>query len=56
VQALLQNGHQIAFHDLYPESFDSMLCLEEIAKDASLGDTIRIPARSWQMQKAKCSM
>jgi NAD(P)H dehydrogenase (quinone) len=42
VQALLQNGHQIAFHDLYQESFDSILCLEEIAKDASLGDTIRI--------------
>ena len=42
VQALLQNGHQVAFHDLYLESFDPILCFEEIAKDAPLSDTIQI--------------
>jgi NAD(P)H dehydrogenase (quinone) len=38
VQALVQNGHQVAFHDLYKESFDPILCFEEIPKDAPLDD------------------
>ena len=32
VQTLMQNGHQVAFHDLYLESFDPILRSAEIAK------------------------
>ncbi|MCK9442294.1 MAG: NAD(P)H-dependent oxidoreductase [Methanothrix sp.] len=42
VQALVQSGHQVAFHDLYRESFDPILCSAEIAKDAPLDDMIRV--------------
>jgi NAD(P)H dehydrogenase (quinone) len=49
VQALLQNGHQVAFHDLYLESFDPILCFEEIANDAQLDDVIQIHCRELAM-------
>jgi NAD(P)H dehydrogenase (quinone) len=42
VQVLQKNGHQVAFHDLYQESFDPILCFEEMPKDAPLDDMIRI--------------
>ncbi|MCK9565642.1 MAG: NAD(P)H-dependent oxidoreductase [Methanothrix sp.] len=42
VQALVRNGHQVAFHDLYLESFDPILRSAEIAKDAPLDDMIRL--------------
>ncbi|MFZ2473245.1 MAG: NAD(P)H-dependent oxidoreductase [Methanothrix sp.] len=42
VQALVQSGHQVAFHDLYLESFDPVLRSAEIAKDAPLDDMIRV--------------
>ena len=42
VQALVRNGHQVAFHDLYLESFDPILRSAEIAKDAPLDDMIRV--------------
>ena len=41
VQTLVQNGHQVAFHDLYLESFDPILCFAEIPKDAPLDDVIQ---------------
>lgn len=32
-QTLINNGHQISFHDLYREKFDPILLTEEIPKD-----------------------
>ena len=49
VQALVQNGHKVAFHDLYLESFDPILGFKEIAKDAPLNDTIEIHCRELAM-------
>jgi putative NADPH-quinone reductase len=49
VQALQRNGHQVAFHDLYPESFDPILRFAEIAKDAPLGDAIENHCRELAM-------
>jgi putative NADPH-quinone reductase len=49
VQTLVQNGHQIAFHDLYLESFDPILRSEEIARDAPQGDMIQIHCRELAM-------
>jgi NAD(P)H dehydrogenase (quinone) len=42
VQTLVQSGHQVAFHDLYLECFDPILCSEEIAGDAPQDDMIQI--------------
>jgi NAD(P)H dehydrogenase (quinone) len=42
VQTLVQNGHQVAFHDLYQESFDPILRSKEIARDAPQCDMIQI--------------
>ena len=42
-------GHQVAFHDLYLESFDPILCFEEIAKDAPLDDVIQIHCQELAM-------
>jgi len=39
--ALQQNGHQVAFHDLYRESFDPILLGEEIPKAAPLDPVIQ---------------
>ena len=41
MQALQQNGHQVLFHDLYLESFDSILRFEEIPKEAPLDSIIQ---------------
>lgn len=49
VQVLQQNGHQVAFHDLYQESFDPILCFEEIPKDVPLDDRIRIHCQELAM-------
>jgi NAD(P)H dehydrogenase (quinone) len=45
VQTLVQNGHQVAFHDLYKESFDPILRSKEIARDAPQCDMIQIHCR-----------
>jgi NAD(P)H dehydrogenase (quinone) len=39
--ALQQNGHQVAFHDLYQEFFDPILPSEEIPKGALLDPVIQ---------------
>jgi putative NADPH-quinone reductase len=49
VQTLVQNGHQVAFHDLYLESFDPLLNFEETAKDAPLDDMIRVHCQELAM-------
>ncbi|MCX6674011.1 MAG: NAD(P)H-dependent oxidoreductase [Methanothrix sp.] len=49
VQALVKNGHQVAFHDLYLESFDPILCFAEIAKDALLDEAIENHCRELAM-------
>ena len=49
VQTLMQNGHQVAFHDLYLESFDPILRSAEIAKDAPLDDMIRVHCQETAM-------
>jgi NAD(P)H dehydrogenase (quinone) len=49
VQALEKNGHQVAFHDLYLECFDPILCFEEIAKYAPLDDMIRVHCQETEM-------
>ena len=36
IAQLRQNGHQVAFHDLYAEEFDPILPLGEIPKEASV--------------------
>jgi putative NADPH-quinone reductase len=36
VETLNQNGHEVSFHDLYKEKFDSLLPFEEFFKDAPL--------------------
>jgi NAD(P)H dehydrogenase (quinone) len=41
VHTLLRSGHQVAFHDLYQESFDPILRFAEIARDARLDDVIQ---------------
>jgi putative NADPH-quinone reductase len=45
VQTLEQNGHQVAFHDLYQEGFDPILRFEEIPRDAKQDDMIQIHCR-----------
>ncbi len=49
VQTLVQNGHQVAFHDLYQESFDPILRSEEIARDAPQCDMIQIHCQELAM-------
>ncbi|WP_410508408.1 NAD(P)H-dependent oxidoreductase [Methanosarcina hadiensis] len=36
VEALLKNGHDVVFHDLYKENFDPITTAQEIRKGASL--------------------
>lgn len=36
VHTLMENGHQVCFHDLYKENFNPMLPSKEIPKDATL--------------------
>lgn len=36
VETLRENGHAVAFHDLYAERFDPLLASAEIARDAAL--------------------
>lgn len=40
-EALTQNGHKIAFHDLYEERFDSLLPAREFPKDTVLPPEIK---------------
>lgn len=40
VETLLQNGHEVDFHDLYEEKFDPILVTEEIPKDAAVPPVI----------------
>jgi len=40
VQALAENGHTVAFHDLYAEHFDPVLPYAEIPRDAPLDPVI----------------
>ena len=49
VQMLMQNGHQVAFHDLYLECFDPILRSEEIPRDAPQGDMMQIHCRELAM-------
>jgi len=41
IQAINDNGHTVAFHNLYQEKFDPLLEKEEIAGDADLPDVIK---------------
>ncbi|WP_028579598.1 NAD(P)H-dependent oxidoreductase [Desulfogranum japonicum] len=41
IEVLRQNGHEVAFHDLYKERFDPCLPAAEIAKDALLPSEIQ---------------
>ncbi len=41
VEVLIQNGHEVYFHDLYEEKFDPILPVEEILKDVLLPLEIR---------------
>jgi putative NADPH-quinone reductase len=45
VQTLLQNGHKVAFHDLYQECFDPILHSDEIPREAKQDDMIQIHCR-----------
>ena len=38
---LINNGHNVFFHDLYKENFDPLLTCDEIDKDASLNKIIK---------------
>ena len=40
VNALKRNGHEVNFHDLYLERFDSLLPFEELDRDVTLPPTI----------------
>ena len=40
-EQLERNGHGISFHDLYAESFDPLLVVKEIPKDAVLSAAVR---------------
>jgi len=40
IAQLRQNGHQVAFHDLYAEEFDPILPLGEIPKEASVSQEV----------------
>ncbi len=40
VTELQQNGHQVAFHDLYAEGFDPILPTAEISKGAAIPQQI----------------
>jgi len=41
VETLNQNGHEVAFHDLYEENFDPILPFQEIPKDVPLPSAIK---------------
>jgi putative NADPH-quinone reductase len=41
VQALVESGHTVRFHDLHAEQFEPILPAGEIAKDAQLDDIIQ---------------
>jgi NAD(P)H dehydrogenase (quinone) len=40
VETLLNNGHEVFFHDLYEENFDPLISSQEISKRASLEKVI----------------
>ena len=40
IDALIENGHEVIFHDLYAEDFDPILPANEIPSDASLHEEI----------------
>lgn len=40
VETLLNNGHEVFFHDLYEENFDPIISSQEIPKGASLEEVI----------------
>lgn len=40
VETLLNNGHEVFFHDLYEENFDPLISSSEIPKEASLEKVI----------------
>jgi len=42
VETLLNNGHEVFFHDLYEENFDPIISSPEIPKGASLEKVIEI--------------
>jgi len=42
VETLLNNGHEVFFHDLYEENFDPIISSQEIPKGASLEKVIEI--------------
>jgi NAD(P)H dehydrogenase (quinone) len=41
VETLLNNGHEVSFHDLYEENFDPIISSREIPKGASLEKAIK---------------
>jgi hypothetical protein len=41
LETLQRNGHEVAFHDLYLESFDPVLLFEEIPKGSAINPTIQ---------------
>lgn len=41
VETLLNNGHEVLFHDLYEENFDPIITSQEIPKSASLERMIK---------------
>ncbi len=45
IAELHQNGHQVAFHDLYAERFDPILITDEISKDAVLPQILELHCR-----------
>jgi putative NADPH-quinone reductase len=40
VETLLDNGHEVFFHDLYEENFDPIVSIQEIPRGASLEEVI----------------
>jgi NAD(P)H dehydrogenase (quinone) len=51
VEALIQKGHEVYFHDLYDEKFDPILPVEEIPKDVTL--PIEIEAHCKEISEAE---
>ena len=45
VHVLEAEGHQVAFHDLYAEGFDPILCWKEIPKGSQIDGTIAMHCR-----------
>ena len=40
-EALLKNGHQVVFHDLYREKFDPLIPAAELARDAAMDPVLK---------------